>query len=435
MGQAVSRRLARGVLEATVAGVLALRGSAATVTDMTETNAEPRAGNAARVQRDPIDPYAGALAALNFFGVPNDGRQFTCPMCGPKAEPKKTKIRPDGGLTCYKCGEMSTGGSFAAYSTVMRLAEVYGQGELTKRQVFDILRGCDPFGGRKVFEVRNVPMPEPEPETFVDSEVLEALRQFGDLDAGVRYWAQFHFDPKVVRAFDGRVINTPWARVWGELVSTFGEERLIRAGLAKRLDDDSIWTVPGGKITDKSKRYPPDYNVLQFYKAVDGTPVGLEVRGNAFIAKLAQEHKEGKRPFVPKTRNLIGNAKGSRIGFGLDVVAKFPVNRVVWLVEGYKDALAAGSMKRPAIGLAGVNAGISEEALEVLRGRRVAVAFDGDEAGQESIAKVEAVLAEAGVQLVPGPRWPEGRDVADQLAWQHENRKLPCGRGCGPTSD
>lgn len=398
---------------------------------------------------DPIDMHAGVLAALAYYNVENDGRGFTCPRCGTSFNKKKTRIRPDGGITCHKCGrDVSTGNG---WDTVRRLAELTGSLVPENRDIAAILLGKDPNDNGKRFITTVAPPPPLEPQTVVDSEVLEAIRQAGDPQAGERYWYGFHIGERVARAFDARVITQPWGKVWDELVDKFTLERLIEAGIAKKLDDGSIWTVPGGKIQERSYKFSPDYPVLQFYKDATGTPVGLEVRGNMYIESRTASHKQyqqeyaqweaagktGEAPkkvyWTPKTRNLIGNAKGSRVGFGLDVVSRFPLTRVVWLVEGYKDALAAGAMGRPAIGLAGAKAGLSHEAIEVLQGRKVALAFDGDEAGADGAEMIQTVLenAEGNIQLISGPQWPQGSDVADQLAVSHETNEQPCAKLCG----
>lgn len=394
-----------------------------------------------------IDPYQGAIAALEYFGISHDGRRFTCPQCGSGPEKKKTTIRHDGGITCHKCGNSISTGNM--WGTVQRLSELAGRGTLEKGEMLSILRGVDPDGERGRFITNFAPAPEPEPETFVDSEVLEALCDLADVDAGVAYWQKFHIDPRVAKAFGALRLVKPWGGSWQSLVDRFGVERLISAGLAKELEDGSLWTVPGGKLEARKARFAPDYPVLQVYRTADGKPVGLEVRGGEFIEDRVKRYNEykaaygawesggkvGEEPakvrWIPKTRNLVGNAKGSRVGFGLDVVAKFPTSKVVWLVEGYKDALAAGTLGRPAIGIAGAKAGISPEGLEVLKGRRVAIAFDSDEAGEEGAAMLEAKLTEAGVELVKGPVWPDGRDVADQLADMHRVGKLACKPPCG----
>lgn len=404
-------------------------------------------GQQARRVSNPIDPYQGAIAALEYFGVAHDGRRFGCPLCGTELSKKKTVIRTDGGITCHKCGSSLSTGNM--WGTVQRLAELFGQGPLEKGAMLSILRGVDPTGERGKFVVEMPPTPDPEPETFVDTEVLTKLISYADEEAGIAYWRRVHIDPKVAKAFGAVRITSPWRKVWQALDDEFGEERLTRAGLCKRVEDGDLWTVPGGKITPRGGQFAPDYPVLQVYRNADGDPVGLEVRGGEYVEGLVRRHDEYKREmaaweeaggigaepekvrWTPKTRNLIGNATGSRPGFGLDVVSKFPPQRVIWLVEGYKDALAAGSLGRPAIGIAGAKAGISDEALEVLSGRRVAVVFDADDAGREGGAMVSETLRRAGIELVPHPRWPDGRDVADQLAAMHLGGDLVCADGCG----
>lgn len=388
--------------------------------------------------REEIDPYAGAVAALTYFGVPTDGVRFACPRCGSPISKNKTKIRRDGGITCFKCGSDASTGNM--WGTVRLLAGYAGQQEPTVPQMLSILKGEDPNDRtRKFIDVSKVETVH-EPDTVVDTEVLDALWAHANIDAGIAYWDRFYIDPRVVNAFDGRVITEPWGKVWKSLVAQFGVDRLLTAGLGKKLDDGSVWTVVGGRITDKSDRFAGDYNVMQPYKKADGTLVGVEVRGNAYIEKLVANHKAyraahdawkaggkvGEEPakvrWLPKTRNLVGNATGSRVGFGIDVVARFPLTRVVWIVEGYKDVLAAGSMGRPAIGLAGAKAEVPQDVIEVLKGRRAAIAFDSDEAGEEGGALLASKLRDAGIELVPGPRWPEGRDVAEELAHMRQSQ-------------
>ena len=189
-----------------------------------------------------------------------------------------------------------------------------------------------------------------------------------------------------------------------------------------------MWTVPGGVVGDgKNRSRPPLYPVMQCYRSSDGVPVGLEMRGNSWVADKAKEHSdwkkkskkglnpEGPKPkYIPKTRNLIGDV--GRVGFGLDVVASVKPGKTVWLVEGFKDALAAASLGHPAVGLAGAGNPIPDEALEVLKPHTVAVVFDADEDGDRARKRLSEQLTEAGVVVRPGPRFPAGYDVADVLS-------------------
>lgn len=385
------------------------------------------------------DPVVASLArrfdlALDWLNIPYDTgkRQFRCPQCA-RPEPKKTKIFDDGGVKCHKCGF----GAADAYGIL------YKVGGFTFHEATDILEGKDPKTKERKIDperLRQAPELEPEPETVVDSEVLAAIKQHGSLRAGQIFWGRFHIDPAIVRWFGSVRIVKPYRQLVAALVSDFGEERLINAGIAKQTEK-GLWTVFGPPR--EGGDLPPDYPILQYYLNPEtGQPVGLEVRGSERVEARVRAHEEWKKRekawlesgkqgpgpgkkvhWVRKTTNLIGNAPGSRPGFGLWHVAQLTGERVIWLVEGHKDCLAAWSMGQPAIGLAGVSAEVSDALIEVLRGHRAKIAFDADEAGEAGADNLRQTLLRHEISVLDEPlKLPQGMDITDWLVSRHQER-------------
>lgn len=423
-----------------------------------------------RRKHERSDPYAGVIAALTYFGVPHTDTSFTCPACGTTSR-GKTKIRRDGGLICYKCRGVATGGPV---SSARRLAELRMGVELSDRQVALLLNGKDPFGGseKPVFDVAAVQAPDAEPDVTVDAEVLNALCDYGNLKAGRAWWATHHVARSVVDAYGAGVLTATTSKIVSDLVDRFGAERLVTAGIAKPSDSGNGigWTVLGKPNDRRSPMYP----VLQTYRDLDGNPVGLELRGNGWVAEQAAKHAAGERDFIPKTRNLIGNAKGSRPGFGLNILSRFNPAQPVLAVEGFKDVLAVASINAGyraapslvAVGFAGARAELDARAVEALEGRSVILAFDNDAAGHAGALVLGAKLGEAGIRVADTEQirayirtakltgveavtvtvndldeahqvavgeadpvdmlaWPEG-DAADYLAWLHATGRRRC---------
>lgn len=370
--------------------------------------------------------------ALEWLNVPYDAsrRQFRCPACA-RPEPKKTKIFDDGGLKCHKCG----------FGAADAFGALYKVGGYSFGEAKAILMGRDPkTGGRTVDleKLRTVPELDPEPETVVDSEVLAATKAHGNLRAGQLFWGRFHISPDIVRWFGSVRITKPYRELVKALVSDFGEDRLVAAGIAKQTER-GLWTIFGPPRGGHN--LPPEYPVLQFYLNPEtGQPVGLEVRGSERVESRVRAHEEWKKreqaweasgrqgpgpgkkvDWVRKTTNLIGNAPGSRPGFGLWHVAQLSGERVVWLVEGHKDCLAAWSMGQPAIGLAGVSAEISDDLISSLRGHRAKIAFDADEAGEAGAVHLRETLLRHEITVIEKPLvLPPGKDITDLLVARHQ---------------
>ena len=287
---------------------------------------------------------------------------------------------------------------------------------------------------------------EPEFRAVVDSEVYEAL--MGSAHASVeeaqRFYGAWHIAPQAVIEAGARYV-TDAAALSAEMIERFGARRLVAAGLIAPSDPEApeqggFWLVNA------------NYPVVEPHVTPTGRVVGMQFRASPATAKrvaaypAAKERHERARAawiaagrdeasftrraprYEPKFLSLRGAGTDSLVGCGLWRVGRLTTATQIYVVEGFKDLLAARTMGREAYAIPGVSGTIPEKVLAYFakKGHTLRVCLDGDEAGRQGTRKVLETLAGAGLRADVKDDLPEGMDVTDVLVSRHAARGCPC---------
>jgi 5S rRNA maturation endonuclease (ribonuclease M5) len=231
-------------------------------------------------------------------------------------------------------------------------------------------------------------------------------------------WATWHIDPAVVAEQRSVLVTDPHA-LGVELLDRFGADLLVDSGIAGRLDEKQAKTrdMHGAGIRFMfSEQYP----LVEPCIGPSGVALDLRFRAWGKQRDRIAAHKAGNGPYVPAMLSLRGSTPDHLVGYGLERLGQIPAT-TVYVVEGFKDVLAARTMGAEAFGLPGTGVLPPEKVVRFLadQGHTLLVALDGDEAGVEARAKVIEHLTDNGFpadRLREKTDMPAGMDVADILA-------------------
>lgn len=283
----------------------------------------------------------------------------------------------------------------------------------------------------------------------VDREVYRHVVTAGGLDSAADYYGIWHIAPEAVRAAGGRYLENP-LQLQQDLLIAYGRDRLISCGVITVGDDKRDYFL-----------FNASYPMVEPHLDPSGAVVGMQFRPSFSRREQVQAHKEFKRRwsgitdpvtggeldpsdawqaayakdpaaagqkvrYVTPFLSLKGAGPESLVGCGLHLLAKLPPGQVVYVVEGFKDLLAARTMGANAYAIPGTGVMPGEQAIAVLRNHRVLVTLDGDEAGAKGREAVLAHLLEHGVQARAKDDMPPGMDVTDLLVQRHAHSGCSC---------
>lgn len=376
---------------------------------------------------DEIEAARGQIGrALALAGLLSRDGLPVCPECGESAR-GKVKVFADGGLHCHRRGHH--------VSNAIDL--LVGRGWKFPDAVRALL-GDDTAVPE---HLRNREAAVSIPPAFTahpDLEVYEAVLAAGDVEAACAFYGRWHIAPEVVRASRAVVVTDPKALA-RDLADRFGPERLIAAGLAS--DDGRLYLHR-------------DYPVVEPHLLPNGVCSAMQFRGSIETearvaahqaAKAARAEAEAsgtryqgpKAPYVPKFLSLRGASIAARCGFGLPRIAELadaadaaraagekPRPARIFIVEGFKDLLAARTLGLECYGLAGAGLLPVRAVCTLIRRAGMAVvSLDGDEAGEAGRARLLEHFAAHGVPAEAKPP-PAGMDMCDVLVAKTEGRNL-----------
>lgn len=355
--------------------------------------------------------------AFGHAGLIGAGGQPVCPACGCD-QPRKVVLRPRY-WKCHRC---------KAHSNAVDLLVTYR--ELSFRRAVNLLLSSGAPPGPPVSGAALAPAPvssDTSPRSAVDREVYAWIVAAGDRRAAGDFYARFGIDRRTVDLFG--FVALPAARDRSEAllnnaVEVFGEDRLVACGVLVVRDDGQRYSP----IIDS--RYP----ILEVHRGAGGAAVGLQARAAGRQAERVAAHKANraaraaavdagrpppeKVPYVPAFLSLAGGGPEHLVGFGLPGLASAEPGRLVVVVEGGKDALAAATLLAGSgcvvYGLPGAHMLPPPPALNLLSAHHAVVAFDGDDAGRHGAVRLAGQLADSGVAVLS--HLPDGADVADVLA-------------------
>lgn len=360
------------------------------------------------------------VRALGILGLVNaDGTAVRCPNCGEVAEVgKKFKIHPDGGYKHHKHANCWGKGGAS-----IDLLAGSGLG-VNKADAARLLLGMPTSVEVKVPDT----LPQIHVETFkatFDPEVYAGVLAYGrkafdgeGVRAAIEHYGQWHIDPAVVEA-SGAVYITRPDHFAQAILAKFGAERLVACGLFVTSTPKNPGEEPR-PLSLISKKWP----LVEPARDANGTVVNLQFRASNAQYQRYLEHKDGKRPYEGSQKFL--NLRGRQPGVvNLDRIAALPPGTQIFLVEGFKDRLAAGTMRMHALGFPGTGHRPSDAELEVLRRYKVVGLFDGDTAGQSASAALVESLVSSGVEAY-NHALDNDMDITDRLVEKHATSGCGC---------
>jgi hypothetical protein len=285
----------------------------------------------------------------------------------------------------------------------------------------------------------------------VDVEVYNMIRDSGDLQSAQAYYARWHIDPKIVEVSGSRYLHN-CEKLHEELLAQFGRERLIACGVI---------------IIDKNGKdfflFNDDYPVIEPHLSPKGHVVGMQFRPSPKRMEKVRSHKRWKQrwsghrdangndldpeqawqqayvndpenagerhKYVMPFLSLRGAGTDSLVGCGISEIAKLPITNPptkVYIVEGFKDWLAARTLGVHAYAIPGTGVMPPVKVCKMLARHQMIVTLDGDEAGAKGRANVMLWLAEQKVPAIEKTDMREGMDIADILVESYAHRGCLC---------
>lgn len=133
-----------------------------------------------------------------------------------------------------------------------------------------------------------------------------------------------------------------------------------------------------------------------------------------------------KIPYVVPFLSLKGATPESLVGCGLKRLSSLKPGQKIYVVEGFKDWLAARSMNIEAYAIPGTGVLPGEHICKLLRLHIMVPTLDGDAAGAEGRKNLELYFDEVNIKHEPNPNIREGMDVADILIDRYAKNGCTC---------
>jgi 5S rRNA maturation endonuclease (ribonuclease M5) len=384
--------------------------------------------------------------AFSIAGLIQDGNPV-CPKCSTSKKGKvQLKTSADTGIPYWKCHKCSERGD-----AISILTDVKGY-EFT--DAINLLIGRDGSGK----SLRRVTRPEveitPSFTAVIDVEIYNTIRDYGSLDLAQRYYQRWHISPEAVAEAGSRYI-TDAASLHATLLDKFGRSRLIACG---------VLTI------DKNGKdfflFNDDYPVIEVHASPAGHVVGMQFRPSPKRMLKVKAHKEWKRrwtgvidndgnelepadawlnaytadpdttgskaPYVTPFLSLKGAGIDSLVGCGLPRIANLQSSQSdasptkVYVVEGFKDLLAARTLGVEAYAIPGTGVMPPAKVCKILARHHMVVTLDGDEAGARGRANLMAWFKTQGVPAVEKTDMRNGMDIADILVERNAHNGCNC---------
>lgn len=312
-----------------------------------------------------------ALAIARRIG---DG-QVLCPDCNEWAQvEKKFKMFEDGGWKHF--------GSSGCHGDAIKVL----QAEPLNLNFVDAVCALVGKPTRAKVDMPTGDLPPLNVATFrakVDPEVYNGILIYGRkaLDgAGVKaaqeFYGQWHIDAQAV-ADAGAVYITDPKHFSEAILARFGRERLIACGLFKENDQGEAYCLVSKKWpVVEPHRHPATGDVLNIQFRASNEQYAQYLRH-----KAGELSYDGNQKFI----NLRGIPPKAQIGVGLEEIDKLPPGQTVYIVEGFKDKLAARTTGAYAYGVPGVDFRPDPKICALLARHNVVVSLDGDGAGAKGI--------------------------------------------------
>ena len=380
------------------------------------------------------------LKAFQIAGLVSENN-IICPNCG-NSKKGKIKIKTSaksGNLYwhCFPCGEHGD-----AIELLVKFMN------LKFNEAINLLLDRDAIQQSNIGKVIPVFEIAPAFVATVDSEIYNYILSLGDQQAAFDYYAVWHIAPEAVKEAGSVVLLDP-TTIQQKLLKKFSRDRLIKSG---------IMTI------DKNKKdfflFNNEYNVVEPHLSPLGDVVGMQFRPSVKQAKKVKAHKNWKKLwtgqlspsgeildpsdawelaykgnkekagekvlYVTPFLSLKGASDESLVGCGLWRISKLKKGSKIYIVEGFKDLLAARTMGVEAYAIPGVGVMPPTTALVELKKHHMVVMLDGDEAGERGRLALMNWFKEHGVSASLFPNQRQGLDVADILVEKNAHSGCQC---------
>ena len=378
--------------------------------------------------------------AFSLAGLAREGN-LVCPNCGTYKRNKvvfkvsqKTTIPY---WKCYKCGERG--------DAIGVLQKVYG---LNFIQAVNELTGKTNTLKSKTKLPVSVSAINSNSVSIVDVEVYNKIQSYGSAEKAEVYYGTWHIAPEIVRK-SGAVYLENCASIHENLLKEFGRERLLACGVI---------------VVDKKGKdfflFNDDYPVLEPHTAPNGNILGMQFRPSFNRMTKVKEHKKWKErwsgltdengntlepgeaysiaygknpnaagekiPYITPFLSLKGAGPDSLVGCGIHLISKLDKPTTIYIVEGFKDMLAAYSMGGYAYAIPGVGVMPPEKVCAILRKHSIIIALDADKAGDEGSIRLHEWLSSNKVNSTIKRNPRSGMDITDILVERHAHNGCLC---------
>ncbi len=366
---------------------------------------------------------ASITMAFTLAGL-NAGESLICPSCE-TSKPKKVVAR-EHYWKCFRCGEFGSGIELVKErcNVGFRDAVLLIIGKVDPASVGAVAPNPEELKRLSAQVASQVVTARLDNETVaVYNAVLNS--KHASVAKAQEAWATWHIDPAVV-AEQRSVFITDAQALGAELLNEFGADLLVDSGVAVRLNEQQSKTrdMHGSGIRFM---FSAAYPIVEPCLGRSGDAMELKFRAWGKQRDRIAAHKAGDGPYVPAMLSLKGATPAHLVGYGLERLGQIAPS-TVYVVEGFKDVLAARTLGAEAFGLPGTGVLPPEKVIRFLAatGHTMLVALDGDEAGVEARTKVIEHFKANGFpadRLREKTDMPAGMDVADILAARVEGER------------
>jgi len=378
------------------------------------------------------------LLSFSILSLVNDNG-IVCPECGTDNQKKiliKTSSQTGNQYwKCYKC---------SATGDAIELLTKYGN--YSFQEAIKTLLGKSesktPIKKVKVVQI------QPAFIAKVDVEIYNDILSCGSIEGSIEYYGQWHIDPSsVLEAGSTTIVEIKKTHEY--LLKKYGRDRLFDAGVIMLDKNGNDFFL-----------FNNEYNVIEPHRTPSGDVVGLQFRPSFNHLQKVSAHKSWKRkwsnisdddgsildpsdawervnsvsaeasgskvPYVAPFLSLKGATTDSLIGCGLYRVASLKTGSKVYIVEGFKDLLAARTMGIEAYAIPGTGVMPPDKVCTILSKYEVLVLLDGDKAGDKGRENLISYLTTKGVDAKLAPKLKNNYDVTDYLVSTYAQKGCKC---------
>ena len=393
-----------------------------TTTETLSTNQQQR-----RLSDADIDAAADQMAeAFSLCGL-TTGNALICPECGTSKPKKVVYKKAKKYWKCYRCG---------AWGSATRLLQ--DQHGISFPKAVNVLLGKDTLGGNQRTPQVNVKhIVADEFQADIDYELYEQVlnSRWASSQAAQQFYRTWHISPETVTQQRAVVVNDP-DMLLTDLVEQHGETRLIQAGIAKAAEEREF----DGRPVELPLRLLVNakYPVIEPAISPNGLVLNMQFRASAATKRWVDKHKQDKHDdnvadadkarYVPPFLSLRGQTAGHMVGCGLEQLASAEAGSVVYVVEGFKDMLAANTMGGNAYAVPGASVLPPQKVCDFFKSRdfEMLIALDGDEQGQASSEILAKHFEKNGVRCRLKADIGDGMDITDILVSRCSRNGCPC---------